>query len=362
MAEGQPPPPGDLAPLANSFQQLQMELRAGRLGKEVSKFNGDGHHRFRRWVSDVERVGVALNANDNAMLALCFETLKGPAAENLTRIVRATPNITWQQLRARLTAQYSDVSDAHIALQTLRKIKQKAGESMEAFADRVRTLSEEAYPGVDLQQPLIQNSLVEALIDGVLDDGISKKLMRARQGLADFDTAVQFAVREQQVNKQYGLRRRGEEPMDVSGVKRKTQLDKGSALAVEERLDNLCQRLDAALTTTEVLEPQLTTEDKLGMLVAKIKDLEKKVQGSQPVVPRQPRGQWNPPNNGPTPLLQNPTGDIQHPPKHKWTPDGQPICSYCHNVGHMVRECRTRRAHQRQQLNPKSAFRNQVNW
>ena len=153
--------------------------------------------------------------------------------------------------------------------------------------------------------------------------------------------------------------------MDVSGMKRKAQLGKGSVSAVEDRLDNLCHRLDAALTTTEVPEPQLTTEDKLGMLVAKIKDLEKKVQGSEtsypdaPVhrfqgtcpskttstftrskyfVPRQPRGPWNLSNSGPTPLLQSPSGGIQHPPKHKWTPDRQPICSYCHNAGYMVRD------------------------
>ena len=166
------------------------------MGKEVTKFNGNGHRRFRQWLSDIERVGVALNANDNAMLALCFETLKGPAAENLTRIARATPNIPWQQLRTQLTAQYSDVSDAHIALQTLRKIRQRSGESMQAFADRVRTLAEEAYPNVNLNQPLIQNSLIEALIDGCLDDGIAKKLMRGRQNLADFDAAVQYAVQE----------------------------------------------------------------------------------------------------------------------------------------------------------------------
>ena len=112
MAEAQQPPPlpGGLASLANSFQQLQMELRAERLGKEVTKFNEDAHRRFRQWLSDIERISVALNANDNAMLALCFETLKEPAAENLPRIARATPNIPWQQLRTQLTAQYSDVA------------------------------------------------------------------------------------------------------------------------------------------------------------------------------------------------------------------------------------------------------------
>ena len=246
MAEAnQNPIQGGLAPIANSFQQLQMELRAGRLGKDVTKFNGDGHRRFRQWLGDVERVGVALNANDNAMLALCFETLKGPAAEHLTRIARAQPNIPWQQLRQQLIALYSDISDAHIALQSLRKIKQRSGESVQVFADRIRSLAEEAYPNVNLNQPLIQNSLIEALIDGVLDDGIAKKLMRGRQNIADFDAATALAVQEQQVNKQYGIRRRGEEPMDVNTIKN------SKPTPVENKLDTLCSKLESLLTQEE---------------------------------------------------------------------------------------------------------------
>ena len=122
-----------LGPLQNAFHQLQMELRAGRLGKRVPDYNGDGSKRFREWLSDIERVGVALNADDNTMKALCFESLKGPAAEHFSRIDRNFPGAPWPQIRQALTSQYSDISDVHMALQRLRKIKQRKGNRFNAF-------------------------------------------------------------------------------------------------------------------------------------------------------------------------------------------------------------------------------------
>ena len=120
-----------------------------------------------------------------------------------------------------MVRQYSDVSDAHIALQTLRKIKQKPEESKQGFAERIRQLAAEAYPNVNLKQALIQNSLIDALIDGVHNDGIAKKLMRNRPQYQTFDQAVTAAVQGQQINK-FGVRRSGEEPMDISTVRRQS--------------------------------------------------------------------------------------------------------------------------------------------
>ncbi len=185
--------------------------------------------------------------------------------------------------------------------------------------------------------------------------------MRGRNGLADFDAAIQFAVREQQVNKQYGIRRRGEEPMDVSAA------TKGKGRPVEEKLDSLCNKLGALLTSEKAVDPpsrDFSTDDKLNLLVAKVKDLEKKVQCPSPAQPSAARRTANAP--GPFSPVQLPSQwNTSSPsaPRYEWTPEGQPICGYCRNIGHMVRNCRTRRAHQRQERTATMApFRSQVNW
>ena len=160
-APAQGPIPGNLVPLTTSFKQLQMELRACRLGRKITKFNGDGYKKFRQWLNDI--------------------------------------------------ALYR-----HIALQTLRKIKQRSGESIQSFAERTGQLADEAYPNMNKGQPPIQNSLVEA------NDGIAMLLMRTRQNFQNFDQAVDAAVQEQQGNKQFGVRRSGEEPMDVFVISHKS--------------------------------------------------------------------------------------------------------------------------------------------
>ena len=316
-----PIPAANLGPLQNSFQQLQMELRAGRLGREITKFNGEGYKKFRQWLNDMERYRTALNAGDNATLSMCFESLRGTAADFLTRTIQQNPNITWQNFRQLMVGQYSDISDAHIALQTLRKIKQRSGESVQGFAERIRQLADEAYPQVNLQQGLIQNSLIEAFIDGVHNDGIAKKLMRNRPQFQNFDQAVDAAVQEQQVTKQFGVRRSGEEPMDVSVVR-----SRSSPSPVEVKLDNLCDKLNRLVSLNEEPEEKFVNpEQEIAQLNLKLAKLERQVKGQR----------------GPNPSR------FQPPPrstkKFSWTPTGQPICGYCDKAGHMIRDCRSRK-------------------
>ena len=71
-----------------------------------------------------------------------FESLPGSAAYFLTRTVQQYPNITWNNFRQLMVGRYSDISDAHIALQTLRKVNQRYSEPIQSFAKRIRQLAE----------------------------------------------------------------------------------------------------------------------------------------------------------------------------------------------------------------------------
>ena len=72
------------------------------------------------------------------------------------------------------------MEDSHTAIQRLRQIKQKRGESIQSFAERIRTHDKEAYPNPRGDNPLVQDSLIEALIDGVVNDHITRKLKSER--------------------------------------------------------------------------------------------------------------------------------------------------------------------------------------
>ena len=313
----QPPqaPQLGLGALQNAFHNIQMELRAGRMGKRIPDFNGDGSRRFREWLADVERIGAALNADDGTIKALCFESLKGPAAEHFSRINRNYPGAPWQQVRQALIGQYSDIGDNHLALQKLRRIRQKRGETIQSFVERIRSLGQEAYPNQNHNNPLIQDSLIGALIDGVCDDHIARKLIRERPD--DFEDAVTISIREQQAAKHFSMRRQtDEEPMNVSQVSRPK---------LDEKVDQLCDQLDRLLPQTQQpIQPIVEN------LLAKVDSLEQRVSNQSRYLKQQSYAK----REGPSKPRQD---------KRQWTTDGKPICLYCQKAGHIQKDCRKRR-------------------
>ena len=168
-------------------------MRASALGKEIRDFSGDGAKHFRDWLSDIDRVGQALHADNERYKTLAFQSLRGAAGTFLSRYVRDHPNHTWAQIRAALVAQYEEDGDSHLATQKLRCLQQKAGESVQNFVERILRLASEAYR--DLDQPLVQTILVDVLIDGVKDDAIAKRLIKAHPDT--LNAALALAVNEQ---------------------------------------------------------------------------------------------------------------------------------------------------------------------
>ena len=62
--------------IASSFRNLQLELRAAKLGEKISDFSGDSSRRFHAWIRDIE-----------TMRSLAVQSVRGHAAEFLSRII-----------------------------------------------------------------------------------------------------------------------------------------------------------------------------------------------------------------------------------------------------------------------------------
>ena len=48
--------------IQQGFKEVQMELRAQGLAKQVREYNGEGNRCFHEWRKDVDRVGTVLSA------------------------------------------------------------------------------------------------------------------------------------------------------------------------------------------------------------------------------------------------------------------------------------------------------------
>ena len=83
---------------------------------------------------------------------------------------------TWPQMKAQLAVKFSDVTDNQMALSLLRQVRQKAGENIQNYAERILSLAEEAYDnqGGDAHE----RQLTDIFADGLLNDRLKLKILR----------------------------------------------------------------------------------------------------------------------------------------------------------------------------------------
>ena len=59
----------------------------------------------------------------------------------IQRYMQANAAHTWTQMKAQLAVRFSDVTDNQMALSLLRKVRQKAGENIQIYAERILSLA-----------------------------------------------------------------------------------------------------------------------------------------------------------------------------------------------------------------------------
>ena len=285
--------------IRRGFRDIQIELKAQGVLKNIRECDGTSSKKFKQWLRDVERAGEVMNADGERLKSFALQTLKGPAAEYCSRVMRLNPALDWNGVKASLCEQYSDTSDAYVAKCKLKGLTQTPSESIRNFTERIFSLADEAFVGENLNHPLIQTMLVDILIEGVLNDAVSRKLIRDRPG--NLQEALRLAVREQTDQKSFDVRRgikRHEEAMEVNAVNQ-NKID-SLATAVLDLGERLASVL-AISSGKNYPKPQQKQEGRKGPFV-----------------------------------------------KFKWTSDGKPICHYCNKIGHKQTECRKKQFNEKQ--------------
>ena len=203
--------------LAHHFTRLEQEMRANGVLNRIGTFSGEGSGtKFTEWKKAMDRVKVALKADDDRMRFLTLQSLTGQAAEYASSLVREDANITWTSLKDHLRERYSDLADVLYARQRLRRLKQKRGETVQNYFQRIVSLAEESYTSEELTQDVLQGEMIEIFVYGLTDAGTAKRLLRYRP--KNMAAALKLATTEQSANRTFELRRSHEEPMEVDAV------------------------------------------------------------------------------------------------------------------------------------------------
>ena len=193
------------ANLAAQLRTVSTFMAARDISNSVSVFEGEPS-KFRAWIKEIEKSALFSGAQDESKKLIAFRASKGPTSDFIDRFLRERPQATWGEMKQELTVRFSEIVDQQHALTLLRKIKQKPREPIHLFAERLFTLSEDAFErdGVGVLGPGAEQQLVAYFIDGLLDYHLKAKILR--ENPATFRAAVTCAANEQNVQDRIQLR------------------------------------------------------------------------------------------------------------------------------------------------------------
>lgn len=211
--------------VAEVFQNLTRELSnvsntlaTQGIAANIPKFDGNPKY-FREWVKAIEKYSVLLNAPDDKKQLMAFQSSIGAVSGFIERYMQANPQNTWDQLKRQLAVRFSDVTDPQFALSLLRQTKQKLGENIQNFAERILALAEEAYLGQG--GPVIERQLIDTFVDGLNNDQLKLKILRDRPDT--LQGAISIATNEQNLRARVALSHssRQETPMEIDHSRNK---------------------------------------------------------------------------------------------------------------------------------------------
>ena len=334
-----------------ALNNVIQELRIQNLTKHVRVFHGEGTQKFNNWIQDMDQLSTTCDSERMCILATL--TLGGPAGTFVTRTITETPGINWQTLRQHLRTRYSELTDSFVAKERCRLMKQKTGESVQNFSERLMSAATEAFD--TLNNPDVQKTLVEIFQKGVVDDHLARGLIRKQ--FVSLEAAVRFATDEQRAIRTFEMCRNHQipaaEPMEVDVVRESAETKKLDE--IQENVKSLTKQLERVSRQVNCHRPNQPPR--------RSQTVPPRYSGNtssvpQPFNPRRPpplcpnrpavqlQGQYSRPvpatrpgyvpaqPRGPYPATRNDAA------RHRWTSDGRPVCSACGRIGHVQRLCR----------------------
>ena len=115
-------------------------------------------------------------------------------------------------MKAQLVVRFSDVTDNQMVLSLVRQVRQKAGENIQNYPERIMSLAEEAYDnqGGDA----IERQLTDIFVDGLLNDELKMKILRDQPNT--LQGAVATCINEQNLRTRVQMSHQGSGFIDGS--------------------------------------------------------------------------------------------------------------------------------------------------
>ena len=200
------------------------------VGQVVAKFDGSAGE-YKSWIKSIEKYALLTNLEHDRKKLIAYQTATGSVSDFIHRYLRDHADCSWDDLKTALGSRFSNIQDPQNSTYLLRNIKQKPGENVHAYVERLMILAEDAYSGYNSNDQqgnlaVIEKQLIDYFIDGLAENYLKLKVMR--DSPASLQDAINSATAEQNLRMRFNLRfpqnNRAEnlskpEPMDISHIR-----------------------------------------------------------------------------------------------------------------------------------------------
>ena len=289
----------------------------------------------REWLQDISLVIPYFSTQhaDEDTLKVVAASLQGPMRRCYERFMELQPNrvnVTWKAVKTMIEASYLTADECEYLRSELEKICQTAYETTGCYSRKFVEAAGQAYPIGD-RNTVVQRLVLERYVKGLRKASLVRRLVQEKdpQTLDEAILAVEgFTVQEERLRRMMDTKTQetnssGEEKMEVGEV--------------------------AMASSTSKTQENAPASTSLGTLNTSVTTLSRQLQGLQKEMTKL---------KGQTLYVAPPTTPLLHPQpahieaigdqqarsyQHAWTPDGQPICFECKQIGHLGRDCEIRR-------------------
>ena len=217
-----------------TLDALNNSIRDQGITETVPTYNGDPS-KCREWLSEIDKFCTLRELAEGKKIKTAYAAARGPVSRFIERLITSEPDINWSRLSTNILAHFSVVTDSDHAHDLLRKIKQAPGEPVALYAERIHSLSKDAFTEEELTEPaanrVAQRQLVNYFCDGLTDSAVQMKIirrnpttMKAAYDIArdEFALMKRFQLRGGKVSRHHrGFEDRTIEQMEVDQVRRK---------------------------------------------------------------------------------------------------------------------------------------------
>ena len=191
--------------LTTTLDKLKSVVETQGISASIDSFMGE-EKRYSEWIKQIEKYAILANLESKRMKLVAYQTSRGPVSEYIRRRLTSPTyrDETWDELKANLASRFAYITDPHVAFMLLRQAKQQKGETVVVFSERLIELADSSFVGQTVNSDYIEKQLIGIFIDGLLQDGLKYKLMKANP--TTLSDAITLANNEESLRKRFDLR------------------------------------------------------------------------------------------------------------------------------------------------------------